>query len=42
MVPEGKVAEWEARKAREAERKLVGGNENVGGRPIVGGIEVGG
>lgn len=42
VVPEGKVAEWEARKAREAERKLVGGNENVGGRPIVGGIEVGG
>ena len=42
IVPEDEVAEWKARKAREAERKLVGGNENVGGRPVVGGIEVGG
>jgi protein OS-9 len=42
VVPEAEIAEWESRKAREAERKLVGGGENVGGRPVVGGIEVGG
>lgn len=43
IVPEADIPEWESRKSREAERKLVGGGEAVGsGRPIVGGIEVGG
>lgn len=43
VVKEEEVSEWEARKVKEAERKLVGGDiEDKGGRPIVGGIEVGG
>ena len=44
VVREEEVEEWEGRKRGEAERKLVGdgGNENVGGRPVVAGIEVGG
>ena len=44
VVREEEVEEWERRKRGEAERKLVGdgGKENVKGRPVVAGIEVGG
>ena len=47
VVTEDQVSEWEQRKRGEAERKLVGetaatANNNGGGRPVVGGIEVGG
>ena len=45
VVREEDVSEWEQRKRGEAERKLVGdtaATANGGGRPVVGGIEVGG
>ena len=45
VVKEEEVSEWERRKSAEAERKLVGetaATANGGGRPVVGGIEVGG
>ena len=46
VVKEGDVSEWEQRKRGEAERKLVGETaatvERGAGRPVVGGIEVGG
>lgn len=45
VVKEEDVSEWEHRKRGEAERKLVGETAATvegGGRPIVGGIEVGG
>ena len=44
VVREEEVEDWERRKKGEAERKLVGdgGKENVKGRPVVAGIEVGG
>lgn len=45
VVEEDDVPEWEQRKRGEAERKLVGESAATaagGGRPIVGGIEVGG
>ncbi len=44
VVREEEVEEWERRKRGEAERKFVGdgGKENVKGRPVVAGIEVGG
>lgn len=45
VVKEEDVSEWEQRKRGEAERKLVGetaATAQGGGRPIVGGIEVGG
>ena len=46
VVQEEDVSEWEQRKRREAERQLVGETaattEGGGGRPVVGGIEVGG
>ena len=43
IIPEDKADEWRARKAAEADRKLVAVSENKGqSRPVVGGIEVGG
>ena len=44
VVREEEVEEWERRKKGESERKFIndGGKENVKGRPVVAGIEVGG
>jgi len=42
VVKEEDVPAWEARKAQEAQTKLVGGTTEGTGRPIVGDIEVGG
>ncbi|MCJ1458479.1 Protein OS-9 [Mycoblastus sanguinarius] len=42
VVKEEDIPEWEARKASEAERKLVGANTNTASKPFVGSIEVGG
>ena len=43
IIPEKEADEWQARKAAEADRKLVAVSENQGQpRPVVGGIEVGG
>ena len=44
VVREEEVEEWERRKRGETERKFIndGGKENVKGRPVVAGIEVGG
>lgn len=42
VVKEEDVPAWEARKAQEAQTKLVGGSSEGSGRPVIGGIEVGG
>ena len=43
IIREDDADEWRARKAAEADRKLVAASENEGqSRPVVGGIEVGG
>ncbi|KAI4213013.1 MAG: hypothetical protein LQ351_004357 [Letrouitia transgressa] len=40
IVSESEIPEWRRRKSREAERKLV--SASSAGRPVVGGIEIGG